>query len=195
MNARLIFVFACCVVLLPARAELLLYRESEMAHVTGAGAEVTLPVTTYVVLDSVTYSSHVIGTFKIGGNKFYAITNSPAYLVTQGIRGRLGSYTVIARTANTNDDPNTLTSSYFAKGRESTLDLGNGNTKSFPRSLKAVTRAVQISSGQLASYESTSILIFQSTETKRANETGDTAAAIIERLRQRFEAQGYLPAP
>jgi len=177
------------------RAELLVYRETERATVTVAGRQVTLPVTTYIVYDTVTHFIDVIGAFKAGPNKFYAITNSDKYLVQHGIAGPGGNYTVLARTGNTNDDPDTITAMYFAKGRDSVLDLGNGNTANFPRSLKAVTRAIQLSSGQLGTYESSSTVLFQSTETTTANGNGDTAAVVIERIRQRLAARGYVPVP
>jgi hypothetical protein len=196
MKTRLFFLLFVGIALCSSlRAELLVYRESERALVTVAGREVAVPVTTYWVYDTITGSIEAIGAFKVGPNKIYAITNGLSYVVRQGIAGRLGNYTVFARTASTNDDPNTITSMYFAKGRESSLDLGNGNTANFPRSMKAVTRALQLSGGQLGSYESSSTLVLQSTETKTANAADDTAAIVIERIRQRLEAQGYVAAP
>jgi hypothetical protein len=175
-------------------AELIVYRESERARVIGSGVDVTVPVTTWVVYNNSTQSFDVIGAFRAGTNKYYAISNS-TYRVTQNVAGPRGSYTVISRTVDSNDDPNVISSSYFAKGSESNLQLGNGATMMFPRLLKAVTRAVIYSNGQLATYESSSTLFFQARETKRANEGGDTASAVIERIRQRLEAQGYTPVP
>lgn len=195
MKTRLMMALAFAVLSISLRADLVVYRESERAHITVAGREATVAITTYVVHDTTTQTADAIGAFKVGPNKFYAVTNGTKVVITQGIAGRLGSYTVFSNTATTNDDPDVITSSYFAKGRDSTLDLGNGHSISLPRSLQAVTRAVQRSSGNLAIYESTSTLIFQSTETKTANEAGDTRAAVIERIRQRLEAQGYRPAP
>jgi len=165
------------------------------AHVTAAGREASVPVTTYVVYDTTAKTIDAIGSFRFGPNKFYAVTNSNGYLVQQGIAGRLGNYTVLARTTTSNDAPDTIVSTYFAKGRESNLELGNGNTASFPRSLKAVTRSLILSSGNLGIYESSSTLVFIATETKAANSSGETAAMVIERIRQRLEAQGYTPAP
>ena len=129
----------------------------------------------------------------MGPNKYYAISNTPDYVVRQGIPGRLGNYTVLAKTGNTNDNPDVITAMYFVKGRESTLDPGNGSNATFPRSLKAVTRTLQFSSGNLAIYESSSTWIFLSTETRKANVAGDSAATVIERIRQRLAAQGYVP--
>src|ERR1041384_7897869 len=100
------------------RADLLVFRESERAHVFGAGRDVTVPVTTYTVYDTVTRSINAIGAFRIGPNRFYAITNSSDYVFTQGIAGRAGNYTVISWVRNTNSDPNTISASYFARGRE-----------------------------------------------------------------------------
>ena len=176
------------------RAELLVYRENERAHLTTAGREITLPVTSYWVYNTATKVADFIGFFKIGPKRFYSITNSDQYLVRQGLSGRLGDYTVLTRVATSNEFPNTLTASYFAKGRESSIDLGNGNTAHFPRSLKAITRSLQIVDGNLATYESSSTLILVTTETKTANSSGETAAMVIERIRLRLEAQGYSPA-
>jgi hypothetical protein len=88
-----------------------------------------------------------------------------------------------------------ITASYFAKGRETTLDLGNAATATLPRSLKATTRAVQWSGGRIGIYEGSSTVIFQSAETKFANQAGENAAAVIERIRQRLENRGYVSAP
>ena len=60
--------------------------------------------------------------------------------------------------------------------------------------MKAITRSLQRVSGHLAIYESTSRVVFQFSETKRANEAGENGAVVIERIRQRLEAQGYVPA-
>jgi hypothetical protein len=176
------------------RAELVVYRENERAHLTTAGREIILPVTSYWVYDTTTRTVDFIGYFKIRSHRIYAITNSNKYLVRQGLSGRLGDYTVLTRIATSNDLPNTLAASYFAKGRESSIDLGNGNTASFPRSLKATTRTLEIVDGNLATYESSSTLVLVITETKIANSSGETAAMVIERIRQRLEAQGYSPA-
>lgn len=174
---------------------MVVYRESERALVTVAGREVTVPVVTYIVHDTVAGSFDSIGAFKVGANRLYAITNNTQHRITKGIAGRLGNHTVFSKVASSNDSPSTIAASYFAKGRETTLDLGNGAAATFPRSLKAVTRALEFSTGQLATYESSSTVIFQFTETKRANVAGDSALVVIERIRQRLEAEGYAPAP
>lgn len=174
-----------------------MYRENERARVTGNGREVALPLTAYMVYDLSNGNFSAIGLFQVGGAKFYTITNlgQSYYTVTHGITGASGSYTVLSRAANSNNNPNVIMSAYFAKGRTTTLSIGNGQTVSFPRSLRSVTRGIQVSSGVLASYEASSTVVFQATETKRANEVSETATDVIERLRLRFEAQGYRPAP
>jgi hypothetical protein len=182
---------------LPAflHAQLVVYRESETARVTVAGRQVTLPVITYIIYDTALQSFSAIGSFQVGGNKYYAITNNSENRLTQGIAGPGGNYTVVSHTADGSDDPNVITASYFAKGRETTLDLGNAATATLPRSLKATTRAVQWSGGRIGIYEGSSTVIFQSAETKFANQAGENAAAVIERIRQRLENRGYVSAP
>ncbi len=182
---------------LPAfvQAQLVVYRESETARVTVVGRQVTLPVITYIIYDTALQSFSAIGSFQLGGNKYYAITNNSENRLTQGIAGPGGNYTVLSQTADGSKDPNVITASYFAKGRETTLDLGNAATATLPRSLKATTRAVQRSGGQIGIYEGSSTVIFQSTETRTANQAGENAAAVIERIRQRLESRGYVPAP
>ncbi|HTD68653.1 MAG TPA: hypothetical protein VK846_19195 [Candidatus Limnocylindria bacterium] len=194
MKTYLLTLLALTILATALQAELIVYRESERAHVTGAGVEATVPVTTYIVYNTVSQSIDSIGAIKFGSTKIYAITNSSSYKVTRGIAGKSGNYTVLSRIEGPAENPETISASYFAKGRESTLPLGNGNTATYPRSLKAITRAVQTSGGQLATYESSSTVVFQATETKTANEAGDTAADVIERIRLRLENQGYVPA-
>ena len=188
---------AALLVLIPwaARADLVIYREAESARVTVAGRQVALPVTTYIIHDTASESFSAIGSFRVGADKYYAITNKSENRLTQGISGPGGTFTVVSQSADASKNPDVIHGSYFAKGRETTLDLGNGATAQFPRSLKATTRAVQSSGGQIFIYESSSTLVFQATETKRANQAGENAAAVIERIRQRLESQGYVPAP
>jgi hypothetical protein len=178
-----------------ALADIIVFRESETARVTVAGRVVSFPIVTYIVHDTESDQYSALGLIRAGANKYYSVTNNTRHQVTRGIAGPGGNYMVFSKVADSNDDPSAIVSSYFAKGRETTLELGNGNTAQFPRSAKAVTRGVQSASGQIGIYESSSTLVFQFTETKTANTAGESMAAVIERLRQRFVAQGYVPAP
>ena len=56
--------------------------------------------------------------------------------------------------------------------------------------MKATTLSLQRVNGQLAIYESSSRVVFQSSETKRANEEGETAAAVIETARKHRKTIG-----
>jgi hypothetical protein len=176
-------------------ADVIVYRESETARVTVAGRTVTVPVMTYVVHDLNSGEFSAIGLLRIGANKYYGITNNTGHRITRGIAGPMGNYMVLSKVLDSNDSPDVIVSSYFARGRETTLDLGNGNTASFPRSMKATSRSVSSSGGHLAIFEGSAAVVFQATETKTANTAGENVAAVIERLRLRFEAQGYVPAP
>ena len=186
-----IVAFACF-----ARAELVVYRESELARVIVRGLEQTVRVTTYWAYNPTTYELNAIGYFSIGSTKAYAITNETNFKPSPEVNGRNGRYVVFSRAATTNDSSDIIISAYFAKGRVTYLDIGNGQRiTSMPRAMKAITRSVQRVSGAFAIYESSSKVVFQFSETKRANEAGDDAATVIERIRQRLEGQGYVPAP
>ena len=54
---NLLFLLTVTMLSASVRADLLVYRESERAHVTVAGREVTLPVTTYIVYNTITSSN------------------------------------------------------------------------------------------------------------------------------------------
>ena len=190
------FLFLIVMTLAPLlRAELVVYRESETAHVIVSGREATVQANTYWVYNPATFELSTIGYFAIGSTKAYAITNISTYVPSPDVHGNNGYYVVFSRTATTNDSPDTIMSAYFARGRRTYLDIGGGRRiATLPRTMKAMTRSLQRVSGQLAIYESTSRVVFQVSETKRANEAGENAAVVIERIRQRLEAQGYVPA-
>jgi hypothetical protein len=193
MNALLTSFLMSVLLATSLSAEIIVYRESERARVTGAGRDIAVPVTTYIAFDTSTGLHDSMGLFQAGPNKVYVITNDSRMMLRQGIRGSTGSFTVFGRAIDPGQNPDDAFVSYFAKGRETALPLGNGSTAKFPRSLKAVTRGVSWTHGHWVTYESSSTVVFQSTETRTANQNGETRAQVIERLRQRFAAQGYVP--
>jgi hypothetical protein len=191
MKSLVLFLLAVLALPLSLRAELLIYRETERATVTGNGREVAVPVVNYVVHDLNSGQFGALGLFRVGAAKYYVLSNdTPGYIIS----GR-GQYTVFSQIANSNTHPDVVMGCYFAKGRDSVLKLSTNATSNFPRTLKAINKTVRFSSGVLATYESTSTLAFQAAETARANNAGDTTDVVLERLRQRFAAQGYVPNP
>src|SRR5262245_3045316 len=98
MKTPLLILLTATCLAASVRAEVVVYRESERAHVTVAGREIDIAVTTYVAMDSFTRQSDAIGSFKIGPNKYYAVSNGTKVVVTQNIGGRLGTYTVFSKT-------------------------------------------------------------------------------------------------
>src|SRR5215204_4897327 len=103
MNRYILTLLLVLISITSSRAELLVYRESERGRITGSGVEVTITLTTFWVYDTVTKQIDSIGFFKAGPNRYYTITNSTGFLVRQGIQGRTGNYTVLARSAISND--------------------------------------------------------------------------------------------
>jgi hypothetical protein len=96
MKSLLMLLLVSIVLPLSLRAELLIYRETERAKVTGNGVEATVPVSTYIIHDLTSGKSSAFGLLRFGGSKYYVSTNdAPGYLITHGISGR-ASYTVIS---------------------------------------------------------------------------------------------------
>ena len=180
----------------PGMAGVVVYKEGERIMVFGNSRQGAARLQSFIVYDVVEQRPVAgIGFFSAGTGKYYvASTNTTGSFFTQKIEGPTGSQTVFGRTSTTNDNGKVSHSSYFARGRDMTLDLGNGETVELPRTLKAMTRAIDHSNGFPAVYESSSTLQFQERDTHQANTGAETPLQTIERIRARLEAQGYTPA-
>jgi len=138
-----------------------------------------------------------IGTVKYDGPKSYHITtNLSDYTVVRGITGGRGIETMIFRSiASTNSSGRFMVYAYFARGRDATLDLGNGTTVELPKTMKATTRWADNVLGPPYVSESSSTVQFQREDTRIANMQMETPEQTIERIRARLEAQGYVRGP
>lgn len=189
----------CLIVLLSANlatARVVVYKESERSVVTGNSRTQPVNVRTYVVFDPDTRQFVAgISYFALGATRLYTIsTDLAGYVVSTNVAGKTGQYTVFAKSTSTNDGPNVTFTSFFAKGMNSELPIGNGENVFLPKSLKAVSRGLVFPGGIPSTYESTSTMTFQARETVTSNVNNETAEQVIERLRAALAKQGYTPA-
>jgi len=181
-------------------ADTVIYMESGRQTTVGKGFETKDRFQLFIVYD--TAVQRPIGAIRFtssswSGFKYYSIlTNMMDYNVVRGVGGPKGNETLWFRTmTSTNNTGRFFTYAYFARGRDSTLDLGNGNTADLPRTMKVITREADDTLGAPYVSEAISVLQFQREETRIANTSAETLDQTLERVRLRLEAKGYVRTP
>ena len=184
-----------------APAETVIYKESARESSTGNGFTTQYRRQTFILYSTTTQRplalihSTMSPTLQM---KWYSvITNVSDYQVVRGIAGPKGNETVMFRTTTTTNSTGRFDSyTYFTRGHDATLDLGNGTTVVLPKTMKATIRGVDDVLGFPSVFESSSAVSqFQPLDTRIANTQGETLAQTIERIRARLEAQGYERSP
>lgn len=182
-----------------ARAETVIYKQSERGTTVGHGFGTVNRSQSFILFDTLAQRPLVVirHSSTLGEFKYYSIiTNLSDYNLTRGVMGTKGNETVFFRTlASTNSSGQFYAFAFFARGRDATLDLGNGTSAAFPKTMKGTTRSVDNLLGTPYVFESSAILRFQLEDTRIANTQAETLEQTIERLRLRVEAQGYVRAP
>ena len=183
-----------------ARAETVIYKAIERGTTVGNGFTTANRSQSFLLYS--TASQRLIGVIRsssspvIGAKYYSVITNVSDYNVVREITGARGSETLFFRmVASTNNSGQFYAYAFFVHGRDATLDLGNGTTAAFPKTMKGTTRSVDNLLGSPYVFESSSVLRFQLGDTRIANTLAETPEQTIERIRARLEAEGYLRAP
>ena len=184
-----------------ASAETLVYKESAREASTGNGFTTKYRRQTFILLSTETkrplalIHSTISPTLQM---KWYSVvTNVSDYQIVRGVASPKRNETVIFRTtATTNSTGHFESYTYFARGRDTTLDAGNGKTVVLPKTMKATIRGIDNVFGYPSVFESSSAVSrFLALDTRIANTQGESLAQTIERIRARLEAQGYERAP
>lgn len=179
-----------------ASAQTVIYKEVERETMMGRGFTTPQRSQSYIIYSTATHRPlALIRSSILQGFRYYSVrTNLSEFNVIRGIVGAKGNETMFFQsTASTNSFGTFTVYAYFARGRDATLELGNGTTVDLPRTLKATTRTVNNVLGAPYVWEATSTMQFQPQETRLAN--AETLQQTIERIRTRLEAQGYERTP
>jgi len=184
-----------------APAETVIYKETARESSVGNGFTTLYQRQTFILYSTATQRPlaliHSTSSPTLQMKWYSVITNVTDYNLVRGIASPKGNETVMFRTTLTTNSTGHFDSYiYFARGRDTSLDLGNGTTVELPRTMKATIRGVDNALGFPSVFESsTAVWRFQPLDTRIANTQGETLAQTIERIRARLEAQGYERAP
>ena len=197
MKSTLSFIFLICLLALPSRGAVVVYRHSQSSQYIGQGFNVTLPATGFVVLDSQSLTGFNITAINVRGQKYF--TTSPfeegvrSYSVT-GTRGRV--YTAFVASAITNKPTQFLDNTEFSIGVNVPLSITPTNTVNLPRVLSFVGRSVVIPTGEAGvAVLGRGVASYSKTETRLANSQAETPGDVLARYRSVLLSRGYQEEP
>ena len=178
------------------RAELLIFKEVEVVSLIAAPGHGKLTVRGHFAYDSGSGMMSEIGITSLpNGSRYYIInTNFGEYAITR-VPSSPRQLLVLSRVSSSNTASGLRMSTAFVKGTVYSLPTGTGGSVDFARSLKGLTRAITSAQGAPAYGESAITMAFSPSETKKANEAGESLEGFLNRWKAEFESRGYTQPP
>lgn len=186
----------CALVIITAyaaslRADVVIYRVKQTGKLIGSGQEVALKGFGYTLIDPDSKAGYSIFAASVMGQKIFlatSLTNSRVYTVN-GAKGK--SYTVIASSGQGGLGDRNL----ISKGLNASLAIKADRTISFPRVIAGSGGTLIGDPSDAGLLEAKGTAIYSQTDTRAANQSGETVQDTFQRIRQQLIDQGYAEAP
>ena len=177
----------------PAHADLVIHRTKQTARYIGSGVELPLRGKGVIIFDADTRQGYSIVSAVVLGQKIYSIATletTRTYVLT-GAQGR--TYTAFAASAQTNTPTAFQDRSQFSIGLNAVLAITPARNFTFPRSIKGSVGAISLPLGNVEPFllDAKVTATYSQTDTRAANNAGETAEQARDRIRDALIAQGY----
>ena len=177
----------------PARADLVIHRTKQTARYIGSSVELPLRGRGFLLLDVDTRQGYSIVTAIVQGQKIFSITtlaNTRSYVLS-GARGR--TYTAFAASGQTNTPTAFQDRTQFSIGLNAELAITPARLFTFPRVIQGTVGTVSIASGSVdpVLLEAKVSATYSQSDTRAANNAGETLEQAHNRIRDLLLAQGY----
>ena len=177
----------------PARADLVIHRTKQTARYIGSEVELPLRGRGFILLDVDTRQGYSVVMATVQRQKIFSITtlaNTRSYVVT-GARGR--TYTAFAASGQTNTPTAFQDRNQFSIGLNAGLAITPARIFTFPRAIQGTVGTVSIASGTVDPFllEAKVTATYSQSDTRAANNAGDTLDQARDRIRATLLAQGY----
>jgi hypothetical protein len=178
-----------------ARAQVAIYKYTEMGTVTGDFDSFRVLYTGYVILDLNTGGLSGIQTFP--SSRQYADLDLSTLILGQ-INSRTGKYSLFHDAySGTNSAGNPIVIFSWFKGLNSNVDVGDVTFWRIPRTLQMTERWVYWNQDDTEELfeEDTGILVIDFKDSIISNHAGDDAIAAADRLKAYLQSRGYTESP
>jgi hypothetical protein len=177
-----------------APGELLIYKGTDKETITGGYNGLRINSKEILILDHSTANFARILYTTFDGQKRYSTSRQTNAHFVEVTGLRLKTYTLISRVPSQCDaDEHPGSEGIYLKGMNSTLNVGNNATISFPKILSDSGSGLSFSSesGQPRLVEGSSLVVFNQVETAASNTAGETLDQAFTRLLGTIQVQGY----
>lgn len=178
-----------------ARAQVAIYKYTEMGTVTGDFDSFRVLYTGYIILDLNTGGLSGIQTFP--SSRQYADLDLSTLILGQ-INSRTGKYSLFHDAySGTNSAGNPIVIFSWFKGLNSTVDVGDVTFWRIPRTLQMTERWVYWNQDDTEEQfeEDTGTMVIDYRNSIISNHAGDDAIAASDRLKSYLQSRGYTESP